>query len=49
MQFLTVRDKRLRRYLERDDPSDLPPQIVGKIRNMLTVLRGMKDEDELSG
>jgi proteic killer suppression protein len=37
----------LRRFMERDDPSGLPPQVVEKVRNILTFLQEMEDAGEL--
>jgi len=37
----------LRRFIQRDDPSGLPPSAVEKVRNMLTFLQEMEDILEL--
>jgi len=37
----------LRRFIERDDPSGLPPAVVEKVRNILTFLQDMDDAQEL--
>ena len=37
----------LRRFIQRDDASGLPPAAVEKIRNMLTFLQEMNDVREL--
>jgi len=47
MIIRSVRHKGLRRLIRDDDPSGLPAQFVGKIRNMLAFLQDMESEDEL--
>jgi toxin HigB-1 len=37
----------LRRFIQRNDPSGLPPALVEKLRNMLTFLQEMQDAQEL--
>jgi proteic killer suppression protein len=37
----------LRRFMERDDGSGLPPAVVEKMRNIITFLQGMEDVREL--
>lgn len=48
MRIVTIRDRRLKRFLEGDDVSKIPPQLTSKIRNVVTILSGMSDEEELS-
>ena len=38
----------LRRFIERNDPSALPPPVVEKVRNIVTFLQEMEDARELS-
>ena len=47
MRIRRIVHKRLRRFVERDDPSGLPPAFVEKIRNILSFLQEMEDVDEL--
>jgi proteic killer suppression protein len=37
----------LRRFIERNDPSGLPPAVVEKVRNILTFLQEMEVTQEL--
>lgn len=37
----------LRRFIQRNDPSGLPPAVVEKVRNILTFLQEMEDAQEL--
>ncbi len=48
MKIASIRDKRLRRFIERDDGVGLPPQIRPKLNTMLTVLSGLANEAELA-
>jgi toxin HigB-1 len=47
MIISNVRHKGVRRLLEADDASGLPPQTVDKLRKMLAFLQDMGREDEL--
>jgi toxin HigB-1 len=47
MIIRSVKHKGLRRLLEADDASGLPPQTIDKIRKMLGFLQDMEREDEL--
>jgi proteic killer suppression protein len=47
VEIRNVVHKGLRNFLERDDPSGLPPVAVEKIRNILTFLQEMGSEQEL--
>lgn len=47
MKTRNVVHRGLRRFIERDDASGLPPQIVEKLRNILTFLQEMEDVREL--
>jgi proteic killer suppression protein len=47
MRIGSVVNKGLRRFVERDDASGLPPGSVEKIRNMLSYLQEMSGVDEL--
>lgn len=47
MLIRNVVHRGLRRFLQRDDASGLPPAAVEKIRNMLTFLQEMNDVGEL--
>ena len=37
----------LRRFIQRNDPSGLPPAVVEKVRNILTFLQEMEEAQEL--
>lgn len=47
MRIATVKHKGLRRLLDADDASGLPPAFVGKIRNILAFLQDMESVEEL--
>jgi len=47
MKIRRIVHKGLRRFIEQDDPSGLPPAFVEKIRNILSFLQEMEDVDEL--
>ena len=47
MNIRNVVHRGLRRFIERDDPSGLPPAVVEKVRNILTFLQDMDDAQEL--
>jgi proteic killer suppression protein len=42
-----IRHRGLRRFVEKDDASGLPPEFVEKIRNILSFLQEMESVDEL--
>ena len=47
MNIRNVLHRGLRRFIERDDSSGLPPAVVEKVRNILTFLQDMDDAQEL--
>lgn len=47
MKIRSVRHKGLRRFIEADDASGLPANVVTKIRDILTFLEGMATEADL--
>jgi len=47
MKIRTVVHRGLRRFIQRNDASGLPPPAVEKVRNILTFLQEMKDAQEL--
>ena len=47
MKIRNVIHRGLRRFMERDDASGLPPAVVEKIRNLVTFLQEMEDVKEL--
>ncbi|MBI5427509.1 MAG: type II toxin-antitoxin system RelE/ParE family toxin [Nitrospinae bacterium] len=47
MEIRNVVHRGLRRFIERDDASGLPPSVVEKVRNIVTFLREMGDASEL--
>ena len=47
MNIRNVLHRGLRRFIERDDSSGLPPAAVEKVRNILTFLQDMHDAQEL--
>jgi proteic killer suppression protein len=47
MQIGNVLHRGLRRFIQRNDSSGLPPPAVEKVRNMLTFLQEMEDAGEL--
>lgn len=48
MKIVSIRDKRLRRYFYFREVAGLQPDIVRKLKPMLSFLQLMSDEDELS-
>jgi proteic killer suppression protein len=47
MKIRNVVHRGLRRFIQRNDPSGLPPTVVEKVRNILTFLQEMEDAQEL--
>jgi proteic killer suppression protein len=47
MLIRNVVHRGLRRFIQRDDPSGLPPSAVEKVRNILTFLQEIEDVQEL--
>lgn len=47
MQIRNVVHRGLRRFIQRNDASGLPPQLAEKVRNILTFLQEMEDAQEL--
>lgn len=47
MKIRNVVHRGLRRFIERDDTSGLAPNVVEKVRNILTFLQEMEDAQEL--
>lgn len=47
MKIANVIHKGLRRFVEDDDSSGLPPAVVEKLRRMVSFLQDMAHEDEL--
>jgi proteic killer suppression protein len=47
MKIRGVVHRGLRRFIERNDGSGLPPPVVEKIRNILTFLQDMEDVQEM--
>lgn len=47
MKIANVIHKGLRRFIEADDSSGLPPAVVEKLRRMVSFLQDMAHEDEL--
>jgi proteic killer suppression protein len=47
MKIRNVLHRGLRRFIQRNDPSGLPPAVVEKVRNILTFLPEMEDAQEL--
>lgn len=47
MKIGNVVHRGLRRFMERNDASGLPPPVVEKVRNILTFLQEMEDAQEL--
>ena len=48
--LLTIRNvvhRGLKRFIERNDPSALSPQVVEKVRNIVTFLQAAEDASEL--
>jgi toxin HigB-1 len=47
MKIRSVRHRGLRRFIERDDAGGLQPQVVDKVRKIVSFLQDMESEDEL--
>jgi proteic killer suppression protein len=47
MKFKNVVHRGLRRFIQHDDASGLPPHLVEKVRNILTFLQEMESTQEL--
>ena len=47
MRIRNVLHKGLKRFIERDDASGLPPAVVGKVGRMVSFLQDMAHEGEL--
>ncbi len=47
MKIRNVIHRGLRRFMERDDASGLPPAVIEKVRNIVTFLQEMEDVKEL--
>jgi proteic killer suppression protein len=47
MKIRNVIHRGLRRFIERNDASGLPPPVVEKVRNIVTFLQEMEDVQEL--
>ncbi len=47
MKIRNVVHRGLRRFIERDDPSGLPPAVVERVRNIVTFLQEMADIREV--
>ena len=47
MKIRNVLHRGLRRFIERDDASGLPPAAIEKVRNIVTFLQEMEDAQEL--
>ncbi len=47
MDFRNFRHKGLKRFVEHNDPSGLPPDFVEKIGNILSFLQEMESAEEL--
>jgi toxin HigB-1 len=47
MKIRNVRHKGLRRFIEDDVTSGIQPEFAGKLRNMVSFLQEMDDENEL--
>jgi proteic killer suppression protein len=47
MKIRNVAHRGLKRFIERDDPSGLPAQVVERVRNMVTFLQEMGCAEEL--
>ncbi len=47
MKIRNVAHRALRRFIQRNDASGLPPPVVEKVRNILTFLQEMEDTQEL--
>jgi len=49
MRFRTVRHKGLQRFIEDDDARGIRPDLVGRVRRMLTALRSIDRIEQLEG
>lgn len=49
MQIHSVRHKRLKRFLEEDDDRGIRRDLIGRVRNVLTVLIAAEDMDGVRG
>ncbi|MDB5523126.1 MAG: plasmid maintenance system killer [Rhizobium sp.] len=49
MKIRTIRHKGLKRFVEDDDAKGIRPDLVNRIRNILTVLLSATDIDGVSG
>jgi proteic killer suppression protein len=47
MKIRNVAHRGLRRFMERNDPSGLPPAVVERVRNIVTFVQEMGDAREL--
>jgi len=47
VKIRNVAHRGLRRFMQYNDPSGLAPSVVEKVRNILTFLQEMEDEQEL--
>ena len=47
MEIRNVIHRGLRRFIERDESSGLPPAVLEKVRNIITFLQEMQDVKEL--
>ncbi|MDO9209606.1 MAG: type II toxin-antitoxin system RelE/ParE family toxin [Deltaproteobacteria bacterium] len=47
MKIRNVAHRGLRRFMQQNDVSGLPPSVVEKVRNILTFLQEMEDAQEL--
>lgn len=47
MRIRNVIHRGLKRFIERDDASGLAPAVVEKVRNIVSFLQDMQDEEEL--
>jgi len=48
MRIVSIRHKGIIRFVERGDPSALPPAFAGKIAAMVTLLAAIQQVDELA-
>jgi len=48
MRIRNVIHRGLKRFIERDDSSGLPPPVVERVRNIVTFLQEMQDVHELA-
>jgi len=47
MEIRSVAHRGLRRFIQHDDASGVPPSVVERVRNILTFLQEMEDAQEL--